>query len=97
MFHSLRRMVLLALLVTPVSLVSMSDEPAVATPVTPSVICGYYETSSSAYYRHCGKGSVWIHIRYWGDFKTHKKCVTPGEHLLGPSEDVNYARSHGAC
>lgn len=89
--------VLVATLVLPVLLVTLSDRSAVAENATPHAICGYYETTSSAYYNHCGPRSVWVYIKYWGDLTTDKKCLSPGEHLLGPSEDVNYARSDGAA
>jgi hypothetical protein len=67
-------------------------ETAVAAP------CGFYETASSAYYRHCGSTTVEIRVDAW-DGTSDYECVGPwSTTYLGRNEDVDYAvYQHVGC
>nr|WP_254389150.1 DUF6355 family natural product biosynthesis protein [Streptomyces sp. AC550_RSS872] len=88
---SLRRMVTGALgsavlVLTSLGAVTAQASPAAADP------CGFYETSSDAYYNHCtSDGSrVVIHVRV-ALAPDYERCVGPGRTWLGPAEKIQGA------
>ncbi|MDX2544958.1 DUF6355 family natural product biosynthesis protein [Streptomyces sp. WI04-05B] len=66
---------------------------AVATPAATAAAnpCGYYATSSDAYYNHCtSDGShIVIEVEVWGP--NYEKCVLPGVTWLGSSSRIDGA------
>ncbi|WP_125505699.1 MULTISPECIES: DUF6355 family natural product biosynthesis protein [unclassified Streptomyces] len=74
-----------ALLLASVGAVTMSAGPAAAAP------CGFYETSSDAYYNHCtSDGShIVIEIDDWGP--NSERCVGPGVTWIGSAGDIDGA------
>lgn len=57
-----------------------------------TMACGFYETSSTAYYGHCGKTTVVIRIEHHNPFtKDWYWCVGPGETRLGTAAGIKYA------
>jgi hypothetical protein len=59
--------------------------------------CGGYETSSWAYYNHCGSGYVQIKVdRNWPTKDTYQ-CVGPGITGLGTADGVNRSWYVGGC
>ncbi|MEU2026699.1 DUF6355 family natural product biosynthesis protein [Streptomyces sp. NPDC016469] len=75
----------LALALASVGAVTLSAGPAAANP------CGFYETSSDAYYNHCtSDGShIVIEVDDWGP--NSERCVAPGVTWLGSSSDIDDA------
>jgi hypothetical protein len=70
--------------------------PAVAAPARPANPCGFYKTSVTAFYNHCGPTQVRIHMdEYKG--KTDNMCVQPGDHPIGEASAVENAYYIGAC
>ncbi|MEV2215047.1 DUF6355 family natural product biosynthesis protein [Streptomyces sp. NPDC050997] len=53
--------------------------------------CGFYETSSDAYYNHCtSDGSrVIIEVEVWGP--NYERCVGPGVSWLGSASSIGGA------
>ncbi|MFJ8046963.1 DUF6355 family natural product biosynthesis protein [Streptomyces luteogriseus] len=64
---------------------------------TSAQACGYYETSDSAYYGHCGGGKVIIKIDLDWTTDVRYSCVGPGETYLGSTDDIDYAVYVGNC
>ncbi|MBT2393083.1 hypothetical protein J7E87_27515 [Streptomyces sp. ISL-1] len=65
-----------------------------ATAAAPSAAadpCGFYETSSDAYYNHCtSDGSrVIIEVEVWGP--NYERCVGPGVTWLGSAGSIDGA------
>lgn len=65
-----------------------------STAAAPSAVadpCGFYATSSDAYYNHCtGDGSrVVIEVEVWGP--NYERCVAPGITWLGSADDIDGA------
>ncbi|MFC8662355.1 DUF6355 family natural product biosynthesis protein [Streptomyces sp. NPDC057199] len=60
--------------------------------------CGFYETSTSAYYRHCGSTTIEIRVDYWNNTSGYE-CVGPWSTMyLGRKVDVDYAvYQHVGC
>ncbi|WP_031048248.1 DUF6355 family natural product biosynthesis protein [Streptomyces sp. NRRL F-5650] len=87
---SLRRIVTsafasLSLALASVGALALSAGPAAANP------CGFYETSSDAYYNHCtSDGShIVIEIDDWGP--NSERCVGPGVTWIGSASDIDGA------
>ncbi len=74
------------LVLTSLGAVTAQASPAAADP------CGFYETSSDAYYNHCtSDGSrVVIHVRV-ALAPDYERCVGPGRTWLGPAEKIQGA------
>lgn len=90
---------ILGLLAGAASVVALSVAaavPAVAESTIRDSPCGFYKTSNSAFYNHCGQTRVLIHLDEYNG-KTSQKCVQPGETYLGRSSDVENAYHIGAC
>lgn len=53
--------------------------------------CGFYKTSSDAYYNHCtSDGShIVIEVEVWGP--NYEKCVAPGVTWLGSADRIDGA------
>lgn len=90
-----RRLMTTALATTALALmstgaVSLTAAPAAAAP------CGFYETSSDAFYNHCtSDGSrVVVHVRvaYASDYE---RCVAPGNTWLGSADKIQGAHYVG--
>ncbi|MEU3937692.1 DUF6355 family natural product biosynthesis protein [Streptomyces sp. NPDC029044] len=64
---------------------------------TSAQACGYYETSDSAYYGHCGSGRVIIKIELDWTTDVRYECVPDGETYLGSTDDIDYAVYVGNC
>ncbi|WP_221352151.1 DUF6355 family natural product biosynthesis protein [Streptomyces beigongshangae] len=62
-----------------------------------AMACGYYETSDTAYYGHCGSGSVIIEIDINWSYEEEYRCVGQGETTLGTASRIVYAHSIGTC
>lgn len=58
--------------------------------------CGFYKTSSDAYYHHCtNDGSrvvIKVDVVHAPD---HERCVAPGKTWLGPAKKIRGARYAG--
>ncbi|WP_413755251.1 DUF6355 family natural product biosynthesis protein [Streptomyces sp. MMBL 11-3] len=59
--------------------------------------CGYYETSDTAYYGHCGSRNAIIEIDLDWTTTERYQCVPPGETNLGSTDDIDYAHYIGDC
>lgn len=79
-----------ALAVTSLGVVTTTATPAAAAP------CGFYETSSDAYYNHCtSDGSrVVIHVRV-ALAPDYERCVAPGRTWLGSASKIQGAHYVG--
>ncbi|MFI7413979.1 DUF6355 family natural product biosynthesis protein [Streptomyces sp. NPDC049627] len=79
-----------ALVLMSLGAVTAQASPAAADP------CGFYETSSDAFYNHCtSDGSrVIIHVRvaYGADYE---RCVAPGKTWLGSADKIQGAHYVG--
>lgn len=79
-----------ALVLMSLGVVTAQASPAAADP------CGFYETSSDAFYNHCtSDGSrVVIHVRvaYAADYE---RCVAPGTTWLGSADKIQGAHYVG--
>jgi hypothetical protein len=75
-----------ALALTSLSTVALAAAPAAAAP------CGFYETSSDAYYNHCtSDGShvvIKVRVAHASDYE---RCVGPGRTWLGPASKIQGA------
>ncbi|MEE2050146.1 DUF6355 family natural product biosynthesis protein [Nocardiopsis tropica] len=58
---------------------------------SPSAVCGYYETTATAWYEHCGSGRIWIEVDFSGLRGNELRCVGPGRTDLGGARAVNNA------
>lgn len=58
--------------------------------VTTMSPCGYYAWDSTAYYHHCGGGSIMIEIDDWG--ANSYRCISPwADVVLGDTWDIDGA------
>lgn len=58
--------------------------------------CGYYHSTTTLYYNHCGSGSVIVEVKNQFDVVNRTVCVSPGETSLGAYGRTNHsARSDG--
>ncbi|GGR94889.1 hypothetical protein GCM10010252_37020 [Streptomyces aureoverticillatus] len=90
-----RRLLTAALASTALALTSLGAATVTATPAA-AAPCGFYETSSDAYYNHCtSDGSrVVIKVRVaWGP--DYERCVGPGRTWLGSDEKIQGAHYVG--
>jgi hypothetical protein len=45
--------------------------------------CGYWTSSTTAFYKHCGRGYVQVDIETWyGAGPSHSFCFSPGNYDL---------------
>ncbi|CAM5624570.1 MULTISPECIES: DUF6355 family natural product biosynthesis protein [Streptomyces] len=79
-----------ALALTSLGMVTAHAAPAAADP------CGFYETSSDAYYNHCtSDGSrvvIQVRVAYAADYE---RCVAPGRTWLGSAAKIQGAHYVG--
>lgn len=87
----IRRMVTSALSVTAFAFASLAAGTVTATPAAADP-CGFYETSSDAYYNHCtSDGSrVVIQVRV-ALAPDYERCVGPGTTWLGAADKIQGA------
>ncbi|MBE1467469.1 DUF6355 family natural product biosynthesis protein [Kibdelosporangium phytohabitans] len=50
--------------------------------------CGYYTAGLNAYYNNCGTTSVRIKIDRKPPKPDEDRCLSPGNHNLGPAQDI---------
>ncbi|WJV49206.1 DUF6355 family natural product biosynthesis protein [Streptomyces flavofungini] len=88
---SVRRLVTSALAATTLALTSLGAVTVTATPAAADP-CGFYETSSDAFYNHCtSDGSrVVIHVRV-SMAPDYERCVGPGKTWLGSASKIQGA------
>ncbi|MEV5809801.1 DUF6355 family natural product biosynthesis protein [Streptomyces parvulus] len=76
---------------------ALTTTATAATPQSAAAPCGFYESGSSAYYRHCGNTTVQIRVDYWNNTSGYE-CVGPNSTtFLGRSVDVDYAVYQRLC
>ncbi|MEL3948746.1 MULTISPECIES: DUF6355 family natural product biosynthesis protein [Streptomyces] len=86
-----RRLVTSALAATALAFTSLGAVTVTATPAAADP-CGFYETSSDAFYNHCtSDGSrVVIHVRV-ALAPDYERCVGPGKTWLGSASKIQGA------
>lgn len=62
-----------------------------------TLACGYYETQTVAYYSHCGTGHVKIEVDLSWTRREVYWCLPPGEHRIGPADEIDNAYAIGSC
>lgn len=91
----IRRLATTALASTSLALTSLGAVTVTATPAA-AAPCGFYETSSDAYYNHCtADGSrvvIKVRVALGPDYE---RCVGPGKTWLGSAEKVQGAHYTG--
>lgn len=86
-----RRTVISALGSAALVLGSLAATTATASPAAADP-CGFYETSSDAYYNHCTSDGSRVVIKVevaWGS--DYERCVAPGKTWLGSADKIQGA------
>ncbi|WP_262059044.1 DUF6355 family natural product biosynthesis protein [Streptomyces sp. STR69] len=73
------------------SLGSVAAAPASAAPAS-AIICGFFKTSTNAYYSHCTRDGSHVVIKVKVALaRDHELCVSPGTTWLGSARKIQGA------